>query len=118
LKGQGNIAHYVSAKHGLVGLMRSLAIELGPYGIRVTNIAPTQVATDMILNDQVYRLFCPDRDAPTQEDFAEVSQAMHLLPTPWCEPIDISNALLFLASDEGRFITATTLAVDAGLTQH
>jgi len=118
LKGYANIAHYTAAKHALVGLMRTLAAELGPENIRVTNIAPTQVATDMILNDETYKLFCPDKEAPTREDFAEVSQAMHMLPTPWAEPIDISNALLFLASDEARCITATTLAVDAGVTQH
>jgi (+)-trans-carveol dehydrogenase len=118
LKGYVNIAHYTSAKHGLVGLMRTLAAELGPHGIRVTNIAPTQVASDMIFNDAAYKLFCPDKESPTREDFAEVSQQMHMLPTPWVEPVDISNALLFLASDEGRFITATTLAVDAGVTQH
>lgn len=118
LKGYANIAHYTAAKHGLVGLMRTLAAELGPHRIRVTNIAPTQVATDMILNDATYKLFCPDLDAPSQDDFAVVSQAMHMLPTPWVEPIDISNALLFLVSDEARYITATTLAVDAGVTQH
>lgn len=118
LKGYANIAHYVAAKHGLVGLTRTLAAELGPHEIRVTNIAPTQVATDMILNEATYRLFCPDKEAPTREDFAEVSQAMHMLPTPWAEPVDISNALLFLASDEARFITAVTLPVDAGVTQH
>lgn len=118
LKGYANIAHYTAAKHGLVGLMRTLAAEYGPDGIRVTNIAPTQVATDMILNEATFRLFCPDKEAPTVEDFKEVSQAMHMLPTPWVEPIDISNALVFLASDEARYITAITLPVDAGVTQH
>jgi (+)-trans-carveol dehydrogenase len=118
LKGYANIAHYTAAKHALVGLMRTLAAELGPESIRVTNIAPTQVATDMVLNDATYKLFCPDKESPTRDDFAEISQAMHMLPTPWAEPLDISNALLFLASDEARFITATTLAVDAGVTQH
>jgi hypothetical protein len=49
---------------------------------------------------------------------AFITGAMHLLPTPWVEPVDVSNALLFLASDEGRFITASTLPVDAGATQH
>ena len=73
LKGYANIAHYTAAKHGLVGLMRTLAAEYGPHGIRVTNIAPTQVATDMVLNDQTYRLFCPDLDAPTIEDFKVVA---------------------------------------------
>jgi SDR family mycofactocin-dependent oxidoreductase len=118
LKGYANIAHYVSAKHGLVGLVRTLAAELGPHGIRVTNIAPTQVATDMILNQATYKLFVPDKEAPTREDFAQVSEAMHMLPTPWVEPIDVSNAVLFLASDEARYITAITLPVDAGVTQH
>ena len=118
LRGYANIVHYSAAKHGLVGMMRTLAIELGPHNIRVTNIAPTQVSTDIIHNDLTYKLFVPEKEAPTREEFAEVSQTMHLLPTPWVESVDISNALLFLASDEARFITAITLPVDAGVTQH
>jgi len=118
LKGYANIAHYSSAKHGLVGLMRTLAAELGPYNIRVTSIHPTQVATDMILNDATYRLFVPDKENPSEDDFRAASQMMHMLPIPWVESVDISNALLFLASDEGRYITAVALPVDAGVTQH
>lgn len=118
LKGYANVAHYSSAKHGLVGLMRTLAAELGPYNIRVTSIHPTQVATDMILNESTYKLFVPDKENPTQEDFKAASQLMHMLPIPWVESVDISNALLFLASDEGRYITAVALPVDAGVTQH
>jgi (+)-trans-carveol dehydrogenase len=118
VKGYANIGHYVSAKHALVGLMRTLAIELGPESVRVNCIAPSQVPTDMILNDLTFRLFAPDKDTPTREDFAAASQGMHLLPTPWVEPIDVSNALLFLVSDEARFITGITLPVDAGATQY
>jgi SDR family mycofactocin-dependent oxidoreductase len=115
LYGFANIPHYVSAKHGLVGLMRTLANELGERMIRVNTIHPTEVSTDMIHNEAHYRLFCPDLEAPTREDFAEAARAIHLLPMPWVEPVDISNAVLFLASDEGRYITGVTLPVDLGM---
>jgi (+)-trans-carveol dehydrogenase/(-)-trans-carveol dehydrogenase len=114
LQAYENIAHYVSAKHGVVGLMRTLALELAPYSIRVNSIHPTQVDTPMIQNEATYRLFRPDLDHPTRDDFAPASQSVNALPIPWVEPVDISNAVLFLASDEGRYVTGVTLPVDAG----
>jgi (+)-trans-carveol dehydrogenase/(-)-trans-carveol dehydrogenase len=68
----------------------------------------------MALNPTIFKLFCPDVENPTQDDFAPISQAMHTLPIPWVQPRDISNALLFLASDEARYITGVALPVDAG----
>jgi SDR family mycofactocin-dependent oxidoreductase len=117
LKGFPNFAHYVSAKHGVVGLMRTLALELAPHSIRVNSLHPTNVNTDMIQNEAMYKLFVPGSENPTREEFAAVSQSMQALPIPWVEPVDISNALLFLASDEGRYITGVTFPVDAGITQ-
>jgi (+)-trans-carveol dehydrogenase len=114
LQGYANVAHYVSAKHGIVGLMRTLALELAPHHIRVNSLHPTQVDTPMIMNDSTYRLFRPDLEHPTREDFAPASQAMNALPIPWVESRDVSNALLFLASDEARYITGVALPVDAG----
>ena len=108
------IGHYVSAKHGVVGLMRTLALELAPHRIRVNSIHPTQVDTDMIQNETIWRLFSPDEPNPSREGFAPVSQEMNALPIPWVEARDISNALLFLASDEARYITGVPLPVDAG----
>lgn len=116
LQGFPNFAHYVAAKHGVVGLMRTLALELGPEMIRVNSVHPTGVATDMILNDGMYRLFRPDLENPTLEDFKPVMQSMNLIPTVWLEPVDISNAIVFLCSDEARYITGVTLPVDAGQT--
>lgn len=114
LKGHPHIGHYVAAKHGIVGLMRTLAVELGPRDIRVNTLHPSQVNTPMVMHEGTYKMFRPDLDNPTVDDFAAVSQSMHLLPTPWVEPLDISNAVLYLASDEGRFLTGVTLPIDAG----
>lgn len=113
IRGYANMAHYVSAKHGVVGLMRTLAMELAPDSIRVNSIHPTQVDTDMIQNQTIYTLFTGDPNA-TKEQFAAASGKVIPLPIPWVEAVDISNALLFLASDEARYITGVPLPVDAG----
>ncbi|GAA4168895.1 mycofactocin-coupled SDR family oxidoreductase [Gryllotalpicola koreensis] len=113
IRGYANMAHYVSAKHGVVGLMRSLAMELAPYSIRVNSIHPTQVNTDMIQNSAIYDLFT-GKQGSTKEEFAAASQAVIALPIPWVEPVDISNAVLWLASDEARFVTGVPLPVDGG----
>jgi (+)-trans-carveol dehydrogenase len=109
------IGHYTAAKHGVVGLMRTLALELAPEMIRVNSVHPTSVNTDMVNNEATYKLFVPGVENPTTEQFAEVSTQMQALPIPWVEPVDISNAVLFLASDEGRYITGVALPVDAGV---
>ncbi|GAB3347660.1 mycofactocin-coupled SDR family oxidoreductase [Amycolatopsis echigonensis] len=109
-----NIPHYVTSKHGVVGLTKSLALELGPENIRVNSIHPTQVATPMADNEATWRMFRPDLENPTQEDFLEAARTLQVLPTPWVQPEDIANALLFLVSDEARFITGVPLPVDAG----
>ena len=116
LMGIENSAHYVAAKHGVVGLMRTLALELAPDMIRVNTVHPTGVDTDMIQNDVIYSLFAPDLDHPTREQIGERFQALNVLPIPWVEPVDISNAVLWLASDESRYVTGVTLPIDAGST--
>ncbi|BBZ15380.1 mycofactocin-coupled SDR family oxidoreductase [Mycobacterium branderi] len=114
LKAYANFGHYVAAKHGVVGLMRSFAVELGQHMIRVNSVHPTHVNTPMVMNESNYRLFRPDLDNPGPDDIAPICQAFHTLPIPWVEPEDISNAVLFLASDESRYVTGITLSVDAG----
>jgi SDR family mycofactocin-dependent oxidoreductase len=117
LKAIPNSGHYNSAKHGVVGLMRTLAQELAPDMIRVNSVHPTAVDTDMIQNAATYELFAPDLppEERTREVAAERFGTMNLLPIPWVEPVDISNAVLWLASDESRYVTGITLPVDGGL---
>jgi SDR family mycofactocin-dependent oxidoreductase len=116
LKGMLNIPHYSAAKHGLVGLMRSLANEMAPHHVRVNTVHPTNVDTDMIQNAATRGVFGGGSDL-TREQFAEAATPMNMLPVPWVDPVDISNAIVFLASDEARYITAVALPVDAGATQ-
>ncbi|MCU1514630.1 MAG: 3-ketoacyl-ACP reductase [Microbacteriaceae bacterium] len=114
LRGFAGLANYNSAKHGLSGLMKVLALELGPEWIRVNTVHPTQVDTPMMMNDSSYRVFVPGVEHPTKEQFAAASMGAMALPIPWVESIDVANAVLFLASDEARYITGASLAVDAG----
>ena len=115
LKGAYGLSDYCSTKFGVIGLARTLANEVAPHNIRVNVIAPGTVSTDMVLNDGLFRMFRPDLEAPTAADVAPVFTQMSMLPIPWVDPVDISNALLFLASDEARYITGVTLPVDGGM---
>ncbi len=114
LKAYPHTGHYVAAKHGVVGLMRTFAVELGQHNIRVNSVHPTNVNTPMFMNDVSMRLFRPDLENPGPDDMAVVAQMMHVMPIGWVEAVDISNAVLFLASDEARYITGVTLPIDAG----
>ncbi|KUI38976.1 3-ketoacyl-ACP reductase [Mycobacterium sp. IS-1496] len=114
LKAYPHTGHYVAAKHGVVGLMRTFAVELGAQNIRVNSVHPTNVNTPLFMNDGTMKLFRPDLENPGPEDMKVVGQMMHTLPIGWVEPEDIANAVLFLASDEARYITGVTLPVDGG----
>ncbi len=109
-----NVGHYSASKHGVNGLMRTLAAELAPHSIRVNSVNPTNVNTKMIDNDAYNRLFSGGKDNATQKDSLAALQAMNGLPVPFVEPEDISNAVLYLASDAGRYVTGVTHVVDAG----
>ena len=114
LKGIQHVAHYVSTKHGIVGLMRTMANELAPYGIRVNTVHPTNVDTTMIQNPGTYGMFAPDVAEPTVDDARDGFVSLNALPVPWVESVDISNAVLFLACDEARYVTGVPFPVDAG----
>jgi SDR family mycofactocin-dependent oxidoreductase len=114
LKAYPHTGHYIAAKHGVVGLMRTFAVELGEHLIRVNSVHPTNVNTPMFMNEGTMKLFRPDLEAPGPADLEVAARFMHVLPVGWVEPEDVSNAVLFLASDESRFITGLPMTVDAG----
>lgn len=109
-----NTAHYSAAKAGVVALMKVLAKELAPQGIRVNTIHPTTVATDMVLNEATYRLFRPDLEEPRRADFEKAALTLNRLGVPAVESEDITEALLYLVRPSGRYVTGTTHLVDAG----
>ena len=114
LKAYPHTGHYIAAKHGVVGLMRTFAVELGHHFIRVNSVHPTNVNTPLFMNEGTMKLFRPDLENPGPDDMAVVAQMMHVLPIGWVEPVDISNAVLFLASDEARYVTGLPMTIDAG----
>ncbi|MBF6440392.1 SDR family oxidoreductase [Nocardia cyriacigeorgica] len=109
-------AHYSAAKHGVAGLARTVAAEWGRRSIRVNTVHPGAVGGRPLSSDAIARL-CPDIEHPTAADAEDVLARRHLIAVPWVEPEDVSNAVLFLASDESRYVTGTELVVDAGFTQ-
>ncbi|MGV0835114.1 mycofactocin-coupled SDR family oxidoreductase [Mycolicibacterium thermoresistibile] len=114
LRGAPGQSHYAASKHGVQGLMLSLANEVGPHNIRVNSVNPGAVNTEMALNDKLLKMFLPHLDNPTPEDAAELFSQLTLLPIPWVEPEDVSNAVAWLASDEARYIHGAAIPVDGG----
>ncbi len=114
LKAYPHCGNYVAATHGVVGLMRSFAVELGQHNIRVNSVHPTHVATPMLHNEGTFKMFRPDLENPGPDDMAPICQLFHVLPIPWVQPVDISNGVLFFASDESRYVTGVELPIDAG----
>lgn len=107
-------AGYRFAKQSLVRYVNALAQVLSPGGRRVNGVHPTNVDTPMLLNDAVYGTFRPDLDAPGPADVDPILTGQHTLPVPWVEAVDVSHAVVYLVSDESRYVTGTHLRIDAG----
>jgi len=107
-------AGYSLSKREIARFVHDLAMALAPESIRVNAVHPGNVNTDMLHNPAMYKVFRPELDEVTPEDFEPASAAMFPLPISWLEPQDISEAVLFLASDEARYVTGQQLRVDGG----
>lgn len=112
-----NIGHYNVSKFGVVGLAKTLALELGDQFVRVNAVCPGNVDTFMMQNDATMKFFFPDVENPGRADAeapGSIARTMNTIPVPYVDVDDVSNAVLYLASDEARYVTGTTLVVDAG----
>jgi SDR family mycofactocin-dependent oxidoreductase len=111
---QPAIPAYSASKWGVIGLCKSAAYELAGFGVTVNVIAPGNVSTPMIHNDQLYGLMRPDLEHATAEDVAPVMAELHTQPVPWLEPEEITAAVVYLVSDGARHITGSVIDVNAG----
>jgi len=109
MKGQPFTAHYTAAKHGVVGLSKTLANELGQYKIRVNTIHPTGVRTEMVKEPDLFPLITEYQDTLGP-------MFSNGMPIDFLEPGDVSALVAFLASDEGQFMTGSKYTIDLGAT--
>jgi SDR family mycofactocin-dependent oxidoreductase len=112
--GNANLAHYCASKFAVIGLAKSLALEVAQQNITVNVMCPTSVSTPMIHNAANYRLFCPDIENPTIDDVRPRFATLNPMRVPWIEPEVFSDAIVYLATDEG-FLSGSVLEVGAGI---
>jgi len=112
--GMANLGHYVAAKWGVIGLVKSVALEVAPYGVTANVVCPATVDTDMVHNPAMYGLFCPGIAVPQRSDVEAVYARMNPMRRPWLDPSEVAEAVAFLASDEARSISGSTLEVSMG----
>jgi SDR family mycofactocin-dependent oxidoreductase len=106
-------AHYTVAKHGVLGLVKAFGLELAPHMVRVNSVAPTAVSSPMFMNPE-FLDHLADKPGASTADVQDFLLRWNAMPQPWIEPVDVANAVLFLASDEARTITGVSLPVDLG----
>jgi SDR family mycofactocin-dependent oxidoreductase len=111
-----NISHYAAGKAGILSLMRSVAIEYGAMGITANTISPSNVNSDMIMNDVTFKIFAPDIENPGLEDVRDRMASIHVTGIDFMEPSDVSEGVAFLLSEEARFITGIELPMTFGRT--
>lgn len=112
--GMQNLGHYSASKWGLIGLVKTVALETAPHGITANVVCPTTVATPMVLNDQTFALFCPDIEHPTEDDVRPRMAATNPMGAAWLEPEDVTRAVMYLVTDPGR-TSGAVLDVSLGM---
>jgi SDR family mycofactocin-dependent oxidoreductase len=107
-------AGYSYAKRALSEFIHEIARNVAPRMIRANVVHPTNCNTDMLNSEPMYKAFRPDLENPSRDDALPAFPAQQAMPIPFVESIDVSNAVVFLASEESRYVTGLQLRVDAG----
>lgn len=113
-EGGPNNANYAASKWGVIGFVKSVAIEVAPLGITVNAVSPMSVSTDMCHNEKTYTLFRPDLADPTTDDVRDTFASLNPMGVPWLECDDVTAAVLFLASSDARYVTGTAFDIAGG----
>jgi len=116
--GMPNLAHYVAAKWGVIGFIKSVALEVAASGVTANVVCPATVDTAMVHNPPMYSLFCPHLPDPSRADVEPVYRRMNPMRVPWLDTSDVAGAVAYLASDEARYVSGTTLEVSMGGSAH
>ncbi|MGW5382385.1 mycofactocin-coupled SDR family oxidoreductase [Nocardia sp. NPDC003963] len=115
-QGTPNLAHYSASKWGVIGLVKSVALECAESGVTANIVCPTNVDTPMLHNPALYSLFAPDLDNPTRADVVDRYARMSPMRIPWCPPEAIADAVDHLVGESGRYTTGSVLDVGLGAT--
>lgn len=99
--GMRNLGHYAASKWALIGLAKTVALEVATHGITVNVVCPSTVATPMVHNEATYAVFRPDLKNPTLEDVRPRMAALSPMHVPWLEPSDVTRAVMYLVTDPG-----------------
>ncbi len=113
--GAPNLGHYAASKWGVIGLTKTLALETAGTGVTANTVCPGTVSTDMVHNGAMYSLFAPDIAQPTRDQVEGRYASLNPMRVPWSDASDITAAVLYLASDQARHVSGTTLEIDAGV---
>lgn len=116
-KGMPTFGNYAAAKWGVIGLIKTAALELAPYRITANALCPAMVRTPMAFeNEALYAIFRPDVDQPTTAEIEQITiETQHKIPDPWIEPEEISAAIVYLCSEKARHISGAAIDIAAGL---
>lgn len=112
--GNAHLGHYVAAKWGVIGLVKTLALETARTGVTVNAVCPASVDTPMLHNPSMYALFCPDLDNPGRDDVVGRYERLNEVPRPWLDVDEVTRAVMFLVGDERGAMTGEVVQLSLG----